>query len=101
MRVVIPQIHSLEQLSSVHPHAGMWVEMDKERAAAKGASLFIPMRGCGLKYESVKIQSVVQTVHPHTGVWVEIPDYTEYTPMASFIPIRGCGLKYIHRKQSI
>ena len=93
MRVVIPQIHSLEQLSSVHPHAGMWVEMDKERAAAKGASLFIPMRGCGLKYESVKIQSVVQTVHPHTGVWVEIPDYTEYTPMASFIPIRGCGLK--------
>ena len=74
MRVVIPQIHSLEQLSSVHPHAGMWVEMDKERAAAKGASLFIPMRGCGLKYESVKIQSVVQTVHPHTGVWVEIID---------------------------
>ena len=72
MRVVIPQIHSLEQLSSVHPHAGMWVEMDKERAAAKGASLFIPMRGCGLKYESVKIQSVVQTVHPHTGVWVVI-----------------------------
>ena len=32
------------------------------------------MRGCGLKYESVKIQSVVQTVHPHTGVWVEIID---------------------------
>ena len=50
MRVVIPQIHLLEQLSSVHPHTGVWVEIMNPTAT----------------------WAHKRKVHPHTGMWVEM-----------------------------
>ena len=49
MWVEIPQIHSLEQLSSVHPLAGD-----------------VGCNFLGLQFVALLF------VHPHTGVWVEI-----------------------------
>ena len=54
----------------VHPIAGVWVEINYGFLSVGGMT-FIPMRGCGLKFDIMQ----------------------KLNKLLKFIPMRGCGLK--------
>ena len=51
----------------VHPHTGVWVEIN-EVIESQGDLLFIPIRGCGLKYLITTFANNAVCSSPYGGV---------------------------------
>ena len=59
------------QAAAVTPLAGVWIEIAFPLTALFYCSS-LPLRECGLKFQAVAEQMIVEQVTPLAGVWIEI-----------------------------
>ena len=58
--------------------------------------MFIPIRGCELKFVGIDEISIAFHAHPHAGVWVEIESATKPTKPTTVHPHAGVWVEIIH-----